>query len=195
VDRLVAILARTKSKDTFVVTVAALGALGTDARDALPDIIENAERLGVLDGVSAPGSSTSAPGQGVLQAVAAIGGGFQGGFISTVSTVRGVPPAPVCVPSCPPCPSLGVPPTVTPPPCPTPPVTPPTVTLPRSVGGPVPPYAEPTGPESQQLGTPAPGGQYKVELKVADPKESPKGADKGNAPTERVPAERPNLPH
>jgi hypothetical protein len=88
VDRLVAILARTKSKDTFAVTVAALGQLGPDARVALPDIIENAERLGVLEGICAPGGCKSAHGEGVLQALAAIAAGGTRSATSPSSTRR-----------------------------------------------------------------------------------------------------------
>jgi hypothetical protein len=75
VDGLAAILARTKSKDTFTVTVMALGHLGAGARSALPDIIENAERLGVLEGAFAQGGSKSVHGEVVLEAVEAIATG------------------------------------------------------------------------------------------------------------------------
>jgi hypothetical protein len=75
VNGLTAILARTKSKDTFTLTVLALGHLGADARSALPDIIENAERLGVLEGAFAQGGSKSVHGEVVLEAVEAIATG------------------------------------------------------------------------------------------------------------------------
>jgi hypothetical protein len=52
VGELVTILNETKSPDTFVVTVSCLGMMGHDARMAVPSIIRNAERLGLLKEVS-----------------------------------------------------------------------------------------------------------------------------------------------
>jgi hypothetical protein len=75
VDALTAILAQTKSKDVFAATVLALGQFGAEARGALPDILKNAERLGVLEGAFAQGGSKSAHGEVVLEAVAAIASG------------------------------------------------------------------------------------------------------------------------
>jgi hypothetical protein len=52
VQELVAILNETKSPDTFIVTTSALGMMGHDARPAVPSIIRNADRLGLLKGIS-----------------------------------------------------------------------------------------------------------------------------------------------
>jgi hypothetical protein len=52
VHELVTILNETKSADTFVVTASCLGMMGHDARPAVPSIIRNAERLGLLKGAS-----------------------------------------------------------------------------------------------------------------------------------------------
>jgi hypothetical protein len=167
VERLVAILSRTKDKDTFAVTVAALGLLGTDARVALPDIIENAERLGVLKGALGEGGDKSAHGQAVLQALVAIAAGPQGpvGYLSTVSTVPGPPAAPACVPCCPQSRPMDAPATVHPPTAYEGPVQP-------SAPPPVPhvPYAPPSVQESPQVGTPAPRAPYTGEEKPGDSK-------------------------
>lgn len=52
VQELVSILNETKSPDTFAVTASCLGMMGHDARPAVPAIIRNAERLGLLKGIS-----------------------------------------------------------------------------------------------------------------------------------------------
>jgi hypothetical protein len=52
VQELIAILNETKSPDTFIVTASALGMMGHDARPAVPSIIRNADRLGLLKGIS-----------------------------------------------------------------------------------------------------------------------------------------------
>jgi hypothetical protein len=72
VSDLVAVLGQTRSKDVFAATVLALGQMGAAARPALPAILKNAERLGVLEGAFAPGGSKSDQGDVVLDAVQAI---------------------------------------------------------------------------------------------------------------------------
>jgi hypothetical protein len=52
VQELIVLLNETKSPDTFIVTASALGMMGHDARPAVPSIIRNADRLGLLKGIS-----------------------------------------------------------------------------------------------------------------------------------------------
>jgi hypothetical protein len=111
VDALAALLARTKSKDTFTTAVMALGQLGAEARVALPAIIENAERLGVLKGAFGQGGSKSGCTAVVLEAVAAIAGG-KAPQPGQACCQAGAAPGPVCeaVPApCPGCPLPGAP--------------------------------------------------------------------------------------
>jgi hypothetical protein len=75
VDDLVAVLAETKSKDVYTAVVVALAHLGTDARPALPEILKNAERLGVLEGAFASGGCKSVQCEVILDSVAAIAHG------------------------------------------------------------------------------------------------------------------------
>jgi hypothetical protein len=75
VDDLVAVLAETKSKDVYTAAVVALAHLGTDARAALPDILKNAERLGVLEGAFDADECKSVQCEVILDAVAAIAHG------------------------------------------------------------------------------------------------------------------------
>jgi hypothetical protein len=75
VDDLVAVLAETKSKDVYTATVVALAHLGADARPALPDVLKNAERLGVLEGAFASGGCKCLQCEVILDAVAAIAHG------------------------------------------------------------------------------------------------------------------------
>jgi len=49
IDELTAILKETKSAETFVVTAMVLGRMGAEAKQAIPVIIRNAERLELLD--------------------------------------------------------------------------------------------------------------------------------------------------
>ncbi len=74
VDDLVAVLAETRSKDVYTATVVALAHLGADARPALPDVLKNAERLGVLEGAFSDGCKCVQY-EVILDAVAAIAHG------------------------------------------------------------------------------------------------------------------------
>jgi hypothetical protein len=73
VTDLVAVLAETKSEDVYTATVLTLGHMGTEAAPALPVILKNAERLGILDGAFTRNKSERA--EIVLQALAAIAQG------------------------------------------------------------------------------------------------------------------------
>jgi hypothetical protein len=87
VAELVAVMGQTKSKDVYTAAVLALGQMGTEARPALPAILKNAERLGVLEGAFCPMGSKTDQGDVVLEAIAAIGRGQ--------AAPAGMPPVPV----------------------------------------------------------------------------------------------------
>jgi hypothetical protein len=78
VGELVAILNETKSKDTFLVTVAALQKIGPEARASAPAIIRNADRLGLLRGISREPKKETSKGRAaevVLEALDEVLGG------------------------------------------------------------------------------------------------------------------------
>jgi hypothetical protein len=56
IDELTAILKETKSAETFVVTAMVLGRMGPEAKQAIPIIIRNAERLELFEDVHSPRS-------------------------------------------------------------------------------------------------------------------------------------------
>jgi hypothetical protein len=68
-------MGQTKSKDVYAAAVLALGQMGAEARPALPAILKNAERLGVLEGAFCPTGSKTDQGDIVLEAVGAIARG------------------------------------------------------------------------------------------------------------------------
>jgi hypothetical protein len=74
VHELVAILKTTKSSDTFLVTVKALEDIGPRARAAVPTMILNAERMGLLKDITqqADDEETDGPGIIVSEAIAHI---------------------------------------------------------------------------------------------------------------------------
>jgi hypothetical protein len=61
VQELVAVLDRTSSPDTYVVTTAVLGKMGFAARPALPAVVRNGERLGVFKGVAGINKANEPP--------------------------------------------------------------------------------------------------------------------------------------
>jgi hypothetical protein len=72
---LTAILKKTKSTDTFLVTVKALADMGPRAKPAVPAIILNAERLGLLQDILQQvddDSDDDCPGDFIVEAIAQI---------------------------------------------------------------------------------------------------------------------------
>jgi hypothetical protein len=118
---LTAILKNTKSADTFLVTVRALGDMGSRAKPAVPAIILNAERLGLLENILEQADDEEQLGPGIMITEA----------IADIVTPRrdrqppsyAVPPPPCCPPCCP-APSLLLPPGGCPSTCPLPPCQP-----------------------------------------------------------------------
>jgi hypothetical protein len=90
---LVAILDKTESVDTFVVTLETLAAIRPDYRRAVPAAIRNADRLGLLKGVVTNGRLSKAQ-EAVLDVLQAYGengrpGGSNGP--SAISAIAGAP--------------------------------------------------------------------------------------------------------
>ena len=69
VEGLVAILNETNSPDTMVVTIQALADVGCRARAAVPAIIRNAERVGLLKDILLQGKDDDGPGLVVVDAI------------------------------------------------------------------------------------------------------------------------------
>jgi hypothetical protein len=117
---LTAILKNTKSPDTFLVTVRALGDMGSRAKPAVPAIILNAERLGLLENILEQADDEEQLGPGIMITEA----------IADIVTPRrdrqpsGYAVPPPCCPPCCPAPSLLLPPGG-PPSCPLMPCQPP----------------------------------------------------------------------
>lgn len=72
---LLAVLAETKSKDTYVATVVVLGKMGAEARPALGPALRNGERLKVFDGAFGTDAGKRQGASIVLQALATIAEG------------------------------------------------------------------------------------------------------------------------
>jgi hypothetical protein len=70
VHELIAILKKTKSQDTFLVTVRALEDIGPRSRAAVPAIILNAERLGLLKDILQQAEDEEKDGPGIIIAEA-----------------------------------------------------------------------------------------------------------------------------
>jgi hypothetical protein len=89
IDEMIAILKETKSEDTFVVTAMALCGMGPEAKRALPQLIRNAERLGLLDGLL--GSKTSKgdreTSQHVSEVIMMLAAGQPIGYLSTTRSM------------------------------------------------------------------------------------------------------------
>jgi len=70
VQELIAILKKTKSTDTFLVTVHALEAIGPRSKAAVPAIILNAQRLGLLKDIMQQAEDEEKDGPGIIIAEA-----------------------------------------------------------------------------------------------------------------------------
>ena len=112
VQELTAILNETDSAETFVVTAMALEKMGAAARPAVPAIVRNAERLGVLKGLfQGDGHGKKAErAEVVMKAIETIlqkpGGASGRGccYPAADPLLRGSPPAPVVPAPSAPCP-------------------------------------------------------------------------------------------
>jgi hypothetical protein len=89
IDEMIAILNETKSEKTFVVTALALGSMGSDAKRALPQLIRNAERLGLLDDLfgSEASKGDREVSQHVAEAIVMLAAGQPMGYLSTTQSV------------------------------------------------------------------------------------------------------------
>jgi hypothetical protein len=92
VTDLIAVLGEVKSKDTYLAAVLTLGALGAEARPAIPAILKNGERLGIFQGAFATDDGKTADGKVVLQILVGIAQGKAG----VPEHTRVPAPAPVC---------------------------------------------------------------------------------------------------
>jgi hypothetical protein len=103
IRELTAILQKTKSKDTFLVTVKALADMGPRSRAAVPAIILNAERLGLLKDIlqQADDEEQDGPGEFVVEAIEQIVASRHRQGVHPVAPMAyppgPVPPPPPCV--------------------------------------------------------------------------------------------------
>jgi hypothetical protein len=103
VRELMAILKKTKSSDTFLVTVKALADIGPRARAAVPAIILNAERLGLTKDIlaQADDEEQDGPGEFIVEAIEQIVASHRRQAAHPVAPMAyppgAMPPPPPCV--------------------------------------------------------------------------------------------------
>jgi len=89
IDEMIEILKETKLEKTFVVTALALGSMGSEAKRALPQLIRNAERLGLLDDPfgSAASKGDREVSQHIAEAIVMLAAGQPMGYLSVKETI------------------------------------------------------------------------------------------------------------
>jgi hypothetical protein len=89
IDEMIAILKETKSEETFIVTVMALGRMGPEAKRALPQLIRNAERLKLFQVLLNAKAEAGDRGvsQHVAEAIVMMAAGQPMGYLSVQQTM------------------------------------------------------------------------------------------------------------